>query len=162
MTKKVEVAVFTGSKSDLPTLKPLGETLDKLGIGYELKITSAHRTPEQTKRFIEYYDKELNVSAFICAAGFAAHLAGVVAAETIKPVIGIPIDSSPLNGLDSLLSTVQMPSGMPVATVTIGSAGAKNAAILAAQIIAVKNPEVAQKLLEMRAKNREDIERLND
>ena len=162
MTKKIEVAVFTGSKSDLPTLKSLGETLDKLGIGYELKITSAHRTPEQTKRFIEYYDKELNVSAFICAAGFAAHLAGVVAAETLKPVIGIPIDNSPLNGLDSLLSTVQMPSGMPVATVTIGSAGAKNAAILAAQIIALNNPEVAQRLQEMRNKNREDIEKLNE
>ena len=93
MSKKIDVAVFTGSKSDLPTLKSLGETLDKLGIGYELKITSAHRTPEQTKRFIEYYDKELNVSAFICAAGYAAHLAGVVAAETIKPVIGIPVNS---------------------------------------------------------------------
>ncbi|MBF0274981.1 MAG: 5-(carboxyamino)imidazole ribonucleotide mutase [Nitrospinae bacterium] len=134
---------------------------EELDIGYELKITSAHRTPEQTRKFIQYYDEEVGVSVFIAAAGYAAHLAGVVASETIKPVIGIPIDSSCLNGFDSLLSTVQMPGGIPVATVTIGKAGAKNAALLAAQIIALNNNSIREKLIEMRKKQKEAIENMN-
>jgi len=159
--RKIQVAVFTGSKSDMETLQPLWDIFEELDIGYELKITSAHRTPEQTKKLVHYYDNEVGVSVFIAAAGYAAHLAGVVAAETIKPVIGIPIDSSSLMGLDSLLSTVQMPGGIPVATVSIGKAGAKNAAILAAEIVAVNDSVLQQKLLDMRQKQKEAIENMN-
>ena len=159
--RKIHVAVFTGSKSDLETLQPIQDIFEELDISYELKITSAHRTPEQTKKLIKYYEEEVGVSVFIAAAGYAAHLAGVVASETIKPVIGIPIDSSSLMGLDSLLSTVQMPGGIPVATVTIGKAGAKNAAILAAQIIATKDKVIEEKLHEMRKKQKEAIEAMN-
>ena len=159
--KDIKVAVFIGSKSDIEAIEPLKDTFKKLRINYELKITSAHRSPERTKKLIKYYDEECNVSLFIVAAGYAAHLAGVVAAETIKPVIGIPIDSSSLNGLDSLLSTVQMPGGVPVATVTIGRAGAKNAAILAGEIIALHDKKVREKLKELREEDKKKIEKFD-
>ena len=119
------VAILMGSDSDLPMVEAGFAVLEKFAIRYEVKVTSAHRTPEATAEFVRDADARGCV-VFICAAGMAAHLAGAVAAMTLKPVIGIPIDAS-LNGLDSLLSTVQMPAGIPVATVAIGKAGAKNA-----------------------------------
>jgi len=145
------VAILMGSDSDLPVMEASFEVLKKFGITYEVKITSAHRTPEATHSYVKGADQR-GCAAFICAAGMAAHLAGAVSAATLKPVIGVPINAS-LDGLDALLSTVQMPAGIPVATVAIGKAGAKNAAYLAAQIIAVANPELHQQLRDERAEN---------
>lgn len=145
------VAIVMGSDSDLPVMEACFDVLRSLDIPFEARITSAHRTPQITKDFVEDAD-ERGCAVFIAAAGMAAHLAGAVAATTIKPVIGIPINTS-MDGLDALLSTVQMPAGIPVATVAIGKAGAKNAAYLAAQILAVADPESAQKLRAERAAN---------
>ncbi|MBE9540094.1 MAG: 5-(carboxyamino)imidazole ribonucleotide mutase [Proteobacteria bacterium] len=149
------VAIVMGSDSDLPVMEACFAVLKSLDIPFEARITSAHRTPQITKDFIEDADSRGCV-AFIAAAGMAAHLAGAVAATTVKPVIGIPINAS-LDGLDALLSTVQMPAGIPVATVAIGKAGAKNAAYLAAQILASHDAELAQKLRDERAANAETI-----
>ena len=147
--------IVMGSDSDLPVMEATFGVLDSLGIPFEARITSAHRTPETTKQFV--IDAEARGCAvFIAAAGMAAHLAGAVAATTIKPVIGVPMNSS-LDGLDALLSTVQMPAGIPVASVAIGKAGAKNAAYLAAQILGVANAEVATRLRDERAANAEAI-----
>lgn len=145
------VAILMGSDSDLPIMEASFAVLKKLGIPFEAKVTSAHRTPEVTHAYVKDADQR-GCAAFICAAGMAAHLAGAVSANTLKPVIGVPIDGS-LDGLDALLSTVQMPGGIPVATVAIGKAGAKNAAYLAAQIIGVADAEMHQKLIEERAEN---------
>jgi 5-(carboxyamino)imidazole ribonucleotide mutase len=150
------VAILMGSDSDLDTMQSAVEVLDKLGIAREVRVLSAHRTPDATHAFVKEADAR-GCSAFIAAAGMAAHLAGTVAALTVKPVIGVPIDSGPLKGQDALLSTVQMPGGIPVATVAIGKAGAKNAAYLAAQIIALSDPALAQKLLAERKQNTADI-----
>lgn len=155
MTKPF-VAILMGSDSDLDTMQSAVEVLDKLGVAREVRVLSAHRTPDATHAFVKEADAR-GCSAFIAAAGMAAHLAGTVAALTVKPVIGVPIDSGPLRGQDSLLSTVQMPGGIPVACVAIGKAGAKNAAYLAAQIIAVSDPALAQKLLEERKQNTAEI-----
>jgi 5-(carboxyamino)imidazole ribonucleotide mutase len=149
------VAIVMGSDSDLPVMEACFSVLKSLDIPFEARITSAHRTPQITKDFVEDADAR-GCAAFIAAAGMAAHLAGAVAATTVKPVIGIPINAS-LDGLDALLSTVQMPAGIPVATVAIGKAGAKNAAYLAAQILAVHDAELAQKLRDERAANAEGI-----
>ena len=149
------VAIVMGSDSDLPVMEACFSVLKSLDIPFEARITSAHRTPQITKDFIEDADAR-GCAAFIAAAGMAAHLAGAVAATTVKPVIGIPINAS-LDGLDALLSTVQMPAGIPVATVAIGKAGAKNAAYLAAQILAVHDTGLAQKLRDERAANAEVI-----
>lgn len=157
MVQQIDVAVFTGSKSDLPTLQPLIDTFKEFSIACELRICSAHRTPRYTRELVET-SEEKGVKVFICAAGFAAHLAGVVAAETVKPVIGIPIDSSSLKGLDALLATVQMPGGIPVATMCIGKSGAMNAALFAIQVLALQKPELAEKLLEKRRENAKKIE----
>lgn len=139
------VGVLMGSASDADVMKGCIEQLDELGIPYEVKISSAHRTPEQTREFAETAsDRGLEV--LIAGAGWSAHLAGVIAAHTLLPVLGVPIDSSPLQGMDALLSTVQMPPGIPVATLAIGKGGAKNAAILAAQILALKHPDIALNL----------------
>ena len=143
------VSVLMGSDSDLPIMEASFEILRKFNIPFEVKVTSAHRTPKATHDFVTDADKR-GCAAFICAAGMAAHLAGAVSATTLKPVIGVPINGS-LDGLDSLLSTVQMPGGIPVATVAIGKAGAKNAAYLAAQIIGVSDPDMHQKLIKERA-----------
>jgi 5-(carboxyamino)imidazole ribonucleotide mutase len=143
------VAILMGSDSDLPQLEPAFAVLQSFDIAYEVKVTSAHRTPQITHDYVTDADRR-GCGAFICAAGMAAHLAGAVAATTLKPVIGVPINAS-LNGLDALLSTVQMPAGIPVATVAIGKAGAKNAAYLAAQIIATADPDLHQKLIAERA-----------
>ncbi|MDO8860070.1 5-(carboxyamino)imidazole ribonucleotide mutase [Haliea sp. E1-2-M8] len=149
------VAIVMGSDSDLPVMEASFAVLRSFGIPFEARITSAHRTPEVTKAFIK--DAEARGCAvFIAAAGMAAHLAGAVSATTVKPVIGVPMNSS-LDGLDALLSTVQMPAGIPVASVAIGKAGAKNAAYLAAQILAVADPDLERRLREERAANAEAI-----
>ena len=139
------VAVLMGSRSDLPVLEKTLEVLDRLGIPHEAKITSAHRTPDATHRYVREAEAR-GCAVFVAAAGLAAHLAGTVAGLTLKPVIGIPLDAGPLKGMDSLLSTVQMPGGVPVATVAIGSAGARNAGYLAAQILALGDPALAARL----------------
>ena len=156
MADKPFVAVLMGSDSDLPILQGTFDVLDALGISYEGKVTSAHRTPAATHEYVKAADQR-GCMVFIAAAGLAAHLAGAVAAITCKPVIGVPIDAGPLRGIDSLLSTVQMPGGIPVATVAIGKAGAKNAAYLAAQILALADPELARRVSEDRAKNAEAV-----
>jgi len=144
------VAILMGSDSDLPTVQSAIDVLKQLQIPMEVKVTSAHRTPVATHDYVVDADKR-GCSVFICAAGMAAHLAGAVAANTLKPVIGIPVVSGSLNGMDALLSTVQMPGGIPVATVAIGKAGAKNAAYLAGQMMSLADAELAQRLLDDRA-----------
>ncbi|MFA5530002.1 MAG: 5-(carboxyamino)imidazole ribonucleotide mutase [Thiohalomonadaceae bacterium] len=151
------VAVLMGSDSDLPTMKATLEVLASFGIRYEVKITSAHRTPAATHDYVK--DAEARgCGVFIAAAGLAAHLAGAVSAMTVRPVIGVPMDAGPLQGMDALLSTVQMPAGIPVATVAIGKTGAKNAGYLAAQILAVADTELAAKLREEREANARNIQ----
>ena len=150
------VAVLMGSDSDLPVLESTLDVLDRLGIACEVKITSAHRTPAATHTYVKDADAR-GCGVFIAAAGLAAHLAGTVAGLTLKPVIGIPLDAGPLNGMDSLLSTVQMPAGIPVATVAIGKAGAKNAGYLAAQILALADPELARRLGDEREDNARSV-----
>jgi 5-(carboxyamino)imidazole ribonucleotide mutase len=150
------VAVLMGSKSDLPVLEKTLEVLDRLGIPHEAKITSAHRTPDATHRYVRDAESR-GCAVFVAAAGLAAHLAGTVAGLTLRPVIGIPLDAGPLKGMDSLLSTVQMPGGIPVATVAIGSAGAKNAGYLAAQILALADPALAARLTADRAANAAEV-----
>jgi 5-(carboxyamino)imidazole ribonucleotide mutase len=150
------VAVLMGSDSDLPVMQATLSVLDGLEIPYEVKITSAHRTPDATRAYVQDADRR-GCNAFIAAAGLAAHLAGAVSALTLKPVIGVPLDAGPLKGMDSLLSTVQMPGGIPVATVAIGKAGAKNAAYLAAQILALGDAALAQRLAAERKANSEGV-----
>lgn len=146
------VAVLMGSDSDLPVMTTTLETLKKLGIHAEVRITSAHRTPAQTHDYVTDADAR-GCQVFIAAAGLAAHLAGAVSANTVKPVIGVPLDAGPLQGMDALLSTVMMPGGIPVATVAVGKAGARNAAYLAAQIMALSDPDLARRLQEERSAN---------
>lgn len=142
-----KVGIVMGSDSDLPIIKKTSETLDELGVPYEVHIYSAHRTPEQAKDFaVKAYDN--GFGAIIAAAGMAAHLAGAIAANTVLPVIGIPCKSATLDGIDALLSTVQMPSGIPVATVAIN--GGVNAALLCAQIFAIEDKELRKKLISRR------------
>ncbi len=154
---KPQVLIVVGSDSDLPVMKAAGDILETLRIPYTMTIASAHRTPERAARLASEAE-EKGVEVIIAGAGMAAHLAGVLASQTILPVIGVPIDSSPLKGLDSLLSTVQMPGGVPVAAMAIGKAGAKNAAILSAQIIARKDAKVAKRLKELKKKLAEEVE----
>ncbi|MEH6648796.1 MAG: 5-(carboxyamino)imidazole ribonucleotide mutase [Motiliproteus sp.] len=149
------VAILMGSDSDLPVMESCTAVLKQLQVPFEMKISSAHRTPVATHDYVVDADQRGCV-AFICAAGMAAHLAGAVAANTLKPVIGVPINSS-LDGLDALLATVQMPGGIPVATVAIGKAGAKNAAYLAAQVMATADAELAQRLIDERRANTEAV-----
>jgi len=155
MTKPF-VAVLMGSDSDLDTMQQTLDTLDSLGVPWEVKITSAHRTPDATHAYVHEAD-ERGCAVFIAAAGLAAHLAGTVAGLTLKPVIGVPMDAGPLRGQDSLLSTVQMPGGIPVACVAIGKAGAKNAAYLAAQILGLSDKVIAQKLAQDRSDNAQGV-----
>lgn len=146
---KILVGVIMGSASDKETMKGCAEILTELGIGHEVKIMSAHRTPDLTRQYAVTAE-ERGIEVLIAGAGWAAHLAGVIAAHTTLPVIGVPIDSSAFQGLDALLSTVQMPPGIPVATVSVGSGGARNAAILAAEILALKHPEIHRSVKEFR------------
>ncbi len=154
----VKVAIFMGSKSDLDKVRPCADVLKDLGIEYFMTITSAHRTPDRTRNLIREME-EKGCQVFICAAGMAAHLAGAVAASTIKPVIGIPLSASSLGGMDALLATVQMPPGFPVSTVALDKAGAKNAAWMAAQILALQDQSLAAKIESARTKMREDVQR---
>jgi 5-(carboxyamino)imidazole ribonucleotide mutase len=155
------VAILMGSKSDWPVMESATEVLCALGIPFEVRITSAHRTPTATMNYVTGA-AERGCSVFICAAGMAAHLAGAVAAQTTRPVIGVPIDSGPLSGFDALLSTVQMPGGIPVATVAVGKAGAKNAAYLAGQILGLADPALSQRLTEDREANGRQVQAQND
>ena len=152
---KAFVAILMGSDSDLPVMEASIAVLKNFDITCEVKITSAHRTPQATHDYVLDADQR-GCAVFIAAAGMAAHLAGAVAAMTLKPVIGVPINAS-LDGLDALLSTVQMPGGIPVATVAIGKAGAKNAAYLAAQIMAVADSSLTVKLVQERQANAEAV-----
>ncbi|ECC2254244.1 5-(carboxyamino)imidazole ribonucleotide mutase [Campylobacter jejuni] len=143
------VSILMGSKSDYETMKEAAKTLESFGVKYELIISSAHRSPKRTKEYIANAE-EKGVKVFIAAAGMAAHLAGAVAAYTTKPVLGVPMSGSNLASMDSLFSTVQMPSGIPVGTLAIGKAGAINAAYLAMQILAIYDVDLAQMLKEDR------------
>ncbi len=139
------VAIMMGSKSDWETMKHAAETLDRFGVPHECRVLSAHRTPQQTAEYAGQAELR-GIEVIIAAAGGAAHLAGVVAAHTLLPVLGVPIESPSLKGLDSLLSMVQMPGGIPVGTLAIGKAGAINAALLAVAILANRRPELREKL----------------
>lgn len=143
------VSIIMGSKSDYEIMKNCANTLEKFNVKYELIISSAHRSPQRTKDYIKNAE-EKGAKVFIAAAGMAAHLAGALAAGTTKPVIGVPMKGGAMDGMDAMLSTVQMPSGMPVATVALGKAGAVNAAYLAMQILAIMDQELAVKLKEDR------------
>jgi phosphoribosylaminoimidazole carboxylase PurE protein len=155
---KPQVLIVAGSDSDLTVMKAAEDILKELRISCTMTIASAHRTPERTTKLASEAE-EKGIDVIIAGAGMAAHLAGVVASHTIVPVIGVPIDSSPLNGLDSLLSTAQMPSGVPVAAMAIGKAGAKNAGIFAAQIIGRKDMKVAKRLKDLKKKLAEEVDR---
>jgi len=155
------VAILMGSQNDWPTMKGASEVLKELGIHHEVRVTSAHRTPAQTAAYVADAVAR-DCAVFICGAGMAAHLAGAVAAHTTRPVIGVPIDSGPLAGFDALLSTVQMPGGIPVATVAVGKAGAKNAAYLAAQMLALSDESLAQRLVADREANQQKIAGQNE
>jgi len=146
------VAILMGSDSDLPVMQATIDVLKKFGIEHEVRVRSAHRTPDAAKAYVKDAE-ERGCKVFICAAGLAAHLAGAVAGMTTRPVIGVPVDNGPLQGHDALLSTVMMPGGIPVATVAIGKAGAKNAGYLAAQILGIEDQSVANKVKEERAAN---------
>jgi phosphoribosylamine---glycine ligase len=154
---QIDVLILMGSDSDAPIMQAAADILRELGISSEMTVASAHRSPERVMRLVREAPNR-GVKLFIVGAGAAAHLGGVVAAHTTKPVIGVPIDSSALKGLDALLSTVQMPPGVPVATVSIGKPGATNAGILAAQIIGVGDPAVARRLDEHKKKMAEKVE----
>lgn len=154
---KPQVLIVMGSDSDIPVMEGAEEILKQLKVPYRTTIASAHRTPERAARLASEAEGK-GIEVIIAGAGMAAHLAGILAAHTIIPVIGVPINASPLNGLDALLSTVQMPPGVPVAAMAIGKAGAKNAAILSAQIIGRKDPQVAKRLRTFKKKMAEEVE----
>jgi phosphoribosylaminoimidazole carboxylase PurE protein len=145
MQEKPVVGIVMGSASDKAVMDECAKTLEELGINFEITVSSAHRTPDKTRDYaMSAADRGIEI--IIAGAGWAAHLAGVLASYTTLPVIGVPIDSSPLKGIDALLSTAQMPPGIPVATMAIGGGGARNAAVFAAQILALKYPDIAKRL----------------
>ena len=150
------VSVIMGSDSDWEYLAPACELLTEFGIPFEARVLSAHRTPDETAAYAEQLERR-GVNCVIAAAGGAAHLAGVLASKTLLPILGVPIPSTSLTGLDSLLSIVQMPAGVPVGTLAIGKAGATNAAVLAIEIMSLSRPELREKLREWRAKRREAV-----
>ncbi len=154
------VAILMGSASDWPVMQATTEVLDQLGVKFEVRVTSAHRTPAATMSYVQEAT-ERGCGVFVCAAGLAAHLAGAVAAHTVRPVIGVPIDAGPLSGFDALLSTVQMPGGIPVATVAIGKAGARNAGYLAVQMLSLADSALADRLASERQANVEKIQTQN-
>ena len=155
------VAVLIGSDSDLKVMKSTLDVMDDLGVAWEIRILSAHRTPDQVREYLADSEQR-GCNVYIAAAGLAAHLAGAVAAHTLKPVIGVPLDAGSMGGLDALLATVQMPGGVPVATVAVGSAGAKNAAYLAARILALSDDTVAESIHRYREDNRASILQKNE
>ena len=150
--EKALVGILMGSGSDLPVMDKAAEVLKEMGVPHEVEISSAHRLPEKTANYAKRARKR-GIEVLIAGAGMAAHLPGVVASHTIIPVIGVPLDASPLGGMDALLSIVQMPPGIPVATVAVGKAGAKNAGYLAAQILALGDLALASRLAEEREEN---------
>jgi 5-(carboxyamino)imidazole ribonucleotide mutase len=156
--KNVLVSVVMGSDSDLPIMTEATKVLKEFGIDFELILTSAHRTPQRTTKFASGAAGR-GIKVIIVGAGAAAHLAGVIASQTILPVIGIPINATALNGLDALLSTVQMPGGIPVATMAIGKAGAKNAALFAARILALENKGLSARLSAYIKEMAKDVEK---
>ena len=155
--RKPSVSIVMGSESDLPVMENAAKILEEFGVAYEMAVASAHRSPDWTRRYIREAEKK-GVEVIIAGAGGAAHLAGTVAAHTAKPVIGVPIDSSSLKGLDALLSTAQMPGGVPVATMAIGKAGAKNAGVLAVQILAIGRKDLTRKLQDYKRRLEQEIE----
>jgi phosphoribosylaminoimidazole carboxylase PurE protein len=157
MSNKPLVSIVMGSDSDLEVMREAAKALDEFGIAYEMDITSAHRSPARTSEFARQAAGR-GIKVIVAGAGGAAHLAGVIAAETTLPVIGVPMPSSSLQGLDALLATVQMPAGIPVATLAIGKAGATNAGILAAQILALSDPAIAKKLVAHKEKLARGVE----
>jgi len=154
----IRVGILMGSDSDLPVMKKTAGVLKEFGVGYFMTVASAHRTPERVMNLVKRAETE-DWKVLIAAAGMAAHLAGVVAAHTILPVIGVPMDSSALHGLDALLSTVQMPGGVPVACMGLGSAGAKNAGLFAIEVLALSDPTLNEKLRKYRQLEKEKIEK---
>ncbi len=153
----MKIAIFIGSDSDHGVVKDALAILKEFKVSFGLEVTSAHRSPARTFKLIKDYEQK-GVEVFIAVAGKAAHLAGIVAAHTVKPVIGVPVESSSLDGLDALLSTVQMPKGVPVATMALGKTGAANAALLAIQILSLKDSSLVTKLKEYREKMAAQIE----
>ena len=156
MDAKILVGIMMGSRSDWDVMKTASETLTKFGVGHESRVLSAHRSPALTAEYASTAESR-GIEVIIAAAGGAAHLAGVVAAHSILPVLGVPMESASLKGLDSLLSTVQMPGGIPVGTLAIGKPGATNAALLAVAILAASRPELKEKLREFRREQAEKI-----
>jgi len=158
--KKIKVGVVVGSDSDLPIINITTKILDELGIAFSIAVASAHRTPDKVIKFVKD-SEEAGAEVFIAAAGMAAALPGVVASKTLKPVIGLPIEGKTLGGQDALFSIVQMPPGVPVATVAIGKAGAANAGILAAQILSLKDNGLYEKLVAYRKKLADNVNEKN-
>jgi len=156
--KDIQVGIVMGSNSDVEVMKKAADILDRFDIPYFMTVASAHRTPDRVAAIAERAEKE-DWKLLIAGAGMAAHLAGFIAAHTVVPVIGVPIDSSSLNGLDALLATVQMPGGVPVATMGIGAAGAKNAGILAVEVLAAFDPELRDKLRRFREEQKAEVEK---
>lgn len=154
---KPAVGILMGSDSDLPVMQEAAAMLQEFGVEYEMTIASAHRTPKKVHEYSQSAERR-GLKVIIAGAGWAAHLAGVVASQTTLPVIGVPIDSSPLKGIDALLSVAQMPGGVPVATMSLGKAGAKNAGVFAAQIIAVGDVKVANRLKVFKVEMERDVE----
>lgn len=154
---QIQVGILMGSDSDLPKMKKAAEVLDSFGVAYLMTVASAHRTPEKVMEIAKRAESE-DWKVLIAGAGMAAHLAGFLAAHTVIPVIGVPMNSSSLGGIDALLSTVQMPGGIPVACMGIGSAGAKNAGLFAVEMLACFNSELRRKLFEFRLEQKKLIE----
>lgn len=154
--KNIKVAIMMGSKSDLPVMEEAAKILNDFGISNEMRVLSAHRTPKETAEYAENL-RGNGVSVVICGAGASAALAGVVSAHTTLPVIGIPIDATALNGMDALLSTVQMPPGVPVGAVAIGKGGAKNAALLALRIMSLNDKVIEEKLVKFKENQKKQI-----
>ena len=160
MDKKIMVGIVMGSDSDIPVMEEASQILDKFGIGYETNIVSAHRTPKKAHQYAATAQNR-GLEVIIAGAGGAAHLAGVIASLTTLPVIGVPMQTQALGGIDSFLSTVQMPAGVPVATMAIGKAGACNAAILAAQILGIKYPRIREKVKRYKEEIAKSVEEKN-
>lgn len=154
---KPVVGIVLGSDSDLPLAQETTKILEELGVPFEITIGSAHRTPDRVTEYASEAN-ERGIRIIIAIAGLAAHLPGVIASKTLLPVIGVPVDGGPLNGVDALYSIVQMPGGIPVASMAIGRAGARNAGVFAAQILALTDPQIAQRLVDYRCRMAESVE----